>query len=216
MMQLAGVAHLIYPTLPSLESASNGRIGIRYFETKHQISLKLRASPIPSTVLCPGPFYTDLEDLHCVHLNGDAVIFSTPAASTKRMGWADPGHDIGWFVRAVLHKGPGFMKGREVPVCGQSITYSELASKFSAVTGIKALYQQCTEEEFAASSKNVIVPKDNASKALGKWLAIAPDNMTCYGTVECSILTEVEGKLGVKASSWESFLDRTSWHGPLA
>lgn len=215
-MQLAGVAHLIYPTFPSLLAASDGRIGIRYFETKHQFSLKLRASAIPSTVLCPGPFYTDLEDLHCVHSNGDTVTFSTPAASTKRMGWADPGRDIGWFVRAVLDVGPGFMKGQEVPVCGQSIAYDELATKFTAVTGIKAVYNQCTEEEFAAASKNIVAPKDNASKALGKWLAIAPDDRTCYGTIDCSILTEVEETLGVKGSTWESFLDRTGWRGPLA
>jgi hypothetical protein len=130
------------------------------------------------------------------------------------MGWADPGHDIGWFARAVFDAGPEFMKGQDL-VCGQSIAYDELASKFTAVTGVKAIYRKCSAEEFAASSRNTIAPKNDSSKALGEWLAVAPDNMTCYGTIENSVLTEVEKGLGVKALSWESFLERTGWRGPL-
>lgn len=205
---------MIYPTFPSISDASNGHISIRYFETKYQLSLKFKSSTIPSTILCPGPFYTDLDDLRCVHSEGDMLIFSTPAAPTKRMGWADPGYDIGWFTRAVLDAGPGFMKGQDLPVCGESIAYDELASKFTAVTGIKAVYRQCSAEEFAAAAKDN-PPKDDGSKALGEWLTIAPDNMTCYGTMEHSILKEVESELGIKALRWECFLERTGWRGPL-
>jgi uncharacterized protein YbjT (DUF2867 family) len=206
---------VIYATFPSISSASHGRIHIQYFETKHQISAKLKASSIPSTILCPGPFYTDLDDLNCVHLEDDTVVFRTPAPPAKRMGWADHGHDIGWFARASFDAGPSFMKGQDIPVCGESIAYEELASKFTAVTGRKSKYRQCSPEEFAVVYGDAVDPKKEASKALGEWLAIAPDGMTCYGTIDSSVLADVEKKLGVKALSWEGFLERTGWKGPL-
>jgi hypothetical protein len=76
--------HVIYPTFPSVFNASNGRINIRHFETKHQIALWLRVSPVQSTILCPGPFYTDFNDMQYASWDSGVVVFSTPAAPTKR------------------------------------------------------------------------------------------------------------------------------------
>lgn len=176
--------------------------------------MQLRSSSIPTTILCPGPFYTDFDDMRYVHFEGDTVIFSTPAGPTKRMGWADPGHDIGWFARAAFDAGPDLMKGQDIPVCGQSITHDELASKFTAVTGVKAEYRQCSAEEFAAVSGDNILQRIEDSSAIGEWLAIAPDNITCYGTVKAVALADVARKLCVKALSWEAFMERTGWTGP--
>lgn len=209
----AKVSHLVYPTFPSIFNASNGRINIRYFETAHEIRRQIHSSSMPSTILCPGPFYTDFDDIQYARWEGDTVVLSTPAAPSKRMGWADPGHDIGWFTRAVFDKGPEWMMGLEVPVCGQSISYSDLASKFTAVTGLKAEYRQCSLEEFEARSTNEQEKRKELS-ALGEWLAIAPDDKACYGTVEIGRLLSVEKELGRKALSWEKFLERTGWKGP--
>jgi len=210
----AGVKHIVYPTFPSVFNASNGRINIRHFETKHQIALRLRASPVASTVLCPGPFYTDFNDMEYASWDGNVLVFSTPAAPTKRMGWCDPGHDIGWFARAAFDLGPDCMEGEDVPVSGPVFSYEDLASKFSAVTGIKAVYRQCSLEEFG-KLEGVDGVKGKEVRALGEWLAVAPDEGACYGTVGMDKLKQTQREVGVRALSWEQFLERTGWRGPV-
>lgn len=144
------------------------------------------------------------------------VVFSTPAAPEKSMGWSDPGHDIGWFARAVLDAGHEKLKDLEnVPVCGQSLSYEELASKFSAVTGVKAEYRQCSVEEFGErEGARGGGGKGMEARQLGEWLAVAPDGKTCYGTIDMDVLEVVERTLNIKAQSWEMFLERTGWMGP--
>jgi len=210
----AGIRHLIYPTFPSILKATKGAINVRRFETKHHIQRMIQASSIPSTILCPGPFYTDFSKHIYAYWQGDKLILSTPAAGNKRMGWADPAHDIGWFARATLEEGPEFMQGEEVPVCGQSIEYQELAGQLTAVTGIKAEYKACSIEEFEErlQGERDLVREDETS--LGRWLAIAPDDMTCYGTIAMEALTVAQSKLRIKAQSWQAFLERTRWRGP--
>jgi hypothetical protein len=142
------------------------------------------------------------------------VIFSTPASPDKKMGFADPGHDIGWFTRAAFKKGPEFMKQQYVPVCGQSISYDDLALRFFAVTGIKAEYRQCSAEEFEARFENFSEADRKDMGALAKWLAVAPSDGVCYGTIDMERLSFAERGLNVKALSWEAFLERTRWSGP--
>ena len=145
--------------------------------------------------------------------DGNTVVFSTPAAPEKRMGWSDPGHDIGWFSRAAFDVGPQFMQGENVPVSGPVFSYEDLASKFSAVTGIKAVYRQCTLEEFG-QLEGMDGVKGKEVKALGEWLAVAPDDGACYGTVGMDKLKQAQRVMGVQALSWEQFLERTGWRGP--
>jgi hypothetical protein len=173
----------------------------------------LRNSSIPNTILCPGPFYTDFKDMEYASWDGDVVVFSTPAAPTKRMGWSDPGHDIGWFARAAFDVGPEFMKGEHVPVSGPVFSYEELASKFSAVTGIKAVYRQCSLEEFGAL-EGVDGVKGKEVSALGAWLTVAPDDGACYGTIPMEKLKQAQREMNVEALTWEKFLERTGWRGP--
>jgi hypothetical protein len=205
---------VIYPTFPSIFNASNGRINIRRFETKYQVSLDIKSSSIPSTILCPGPFYTDFQTPQYAYWEGERVIFSTPAAPSNKMGFTDPGHDIGWFARAAFDKGPDFMEGEEVPVCGELISYSDLAENFTCVTGIKAEYLQCTVEEFEARFEDYSEPDRKDLGGLGKWLAIAPSDMSCYGTIPMDRSFRAESGSRVKALTWEKFLERTRWGGP--
>lgn len=104
------------------------------------------------------------------------------------------------------------MKGQEVPVCGANLEYGELAGRFRAVTGVKAVYRQCSVEEFAGRGGEGGARDER--RGLGIWLEKAPDERTCYGTVEVGRLRDVERELGVKALSWEKFLERTRWRGP--
>jgi len=211
--QAAKVSHIVCPTFPSIFNASEGSINIRYFETVYETCRRIQKSSMPATILCPGPFYTDFNGTPYAYWEGDTLIFSTPAAPDKRMGWADPGHDIGWFTRAVFDMGPEWMAGLEVPVCGQSIEHSDLASKFAAATGLKAEYRQCSVEEFAEKSGSDTERK-NELKGVGEWFSIAPDDRACYGTVEMSRLFKAEKDLQRKALTWEMFLQRTGWKGP--
>lgn len=152
-------------------------------------------------------------DMGYTSWEGEKLIFSTPAQPDKRMGWADPGHDIGWFSRAAWDVGVQELAEEMVPVCGQSISYEELASRFSAVTGVKAEYRHCGVEEFGERKSGRGV-KGMEAKALGEWLVVAPDGRTCYGTMEMDLLESVQRKLKCKALPWEKFLERTGWRGP--
>jgi hypothetical protein len=113
----------------------------------------------------------------------------------------------------LFNKGPQWMACLEVPVCGQSISYSDLASKLAAVTGLKAEYGQCSVEAFEERSGND-QEKRKELKALRQWLADAQDNRVRYGTVEMSLFITAEKELGRKALLWENFLERTRWRGP--
>jgi len=44
--------------------------------------------------------------------------------------------------------GPDWMSEERSTMCGQSISYEELATKFSIVTGIETAYRHCSVEEF--------------------------------------------------------------------
>jgi len=213
--EAASLSHIIYTTFPSIFNASNGKINVRRFETKHQIALEIWSSSMPSTILCPGPFYTDFQHTQYAYWEGGKVIFSTPAAASNKMGFADPSHDIGWFARAAFEKGPSFMAGQELPVCGESISYADLATKFTAVTGVKADYRQCSVEEFEARFQSYHEPDRKDMASLGKWLTMAPSDRACYGTMELEPLLTVDSEMRVKALSWEAFLERTRWAGPL-
>ena len=74
------------------------------------------------------------------------------------------------------------MKDEQAPVSGPVFSYEDLASKFSAVTGMKAVYRQCSLEGFG-SLEVVDSVKGKEVGALGEWLAIAPDDGACYGTI---------------------------------
>jgi hypothetical protein len=132
------------------------------------------------------------------------------------MGFADPGHDIGVFARAAFDAGPQFMRGQNVPVCGQLIAYEDLASRFTAVAGIKAEYRQCTIEEFRGrfDGQGIGEGEERDMAALARWLAVAPSEGACYGTIDLQHVIEAEEGLQVKALSWEMFLERTRWGGP--
>ncbi|KAH7319292.1 hypothetical protein BKA65DRAFT_541414 [Rhexocercosporidium sp. MPI-PUGE-AT-0058] len=217
----SNLKHIIYPTFPSISQASGGHLTIPHFETKHQISQHIQSSPVPSTILCPGPFYTDFNDKNYASWDNGVLVFSTPAEPTKRMGWSDPGHDIGWFARACFDKGAEFMSNGYVPVSGPSLSYEEVASGFMAVTGTRAEYRQCEVDRFGVvangdsngdGGRNDV--KGRELRALGEWLSVAPDGMTCYGTIEVERLNRVKRELRVEALSWEKFLERTGWRGP--
>jgi hypothetical protein len=46
-----------------------------------------------------------------------------------------------------------------------------------------------------------------------EWIAVAPDEKICYGTMEPEEDTSWED-LGVRASSFEEWLERSHWDGP--
>jgi hypothetical protein len=78
---------------------------------------------------------------------------------------------------------------------------------------LKAEYKHCSVEELEARSGND-PEKRKELRALKQWLADAPDDRACYGTVEMSRLIRADKELGRKALTWEKFLERTRLRGP--
>jgi len=219
-----GVQHLIYTSLQSIHDASNGRLYIHHFKSKNRIGKYIRQRGLPATLLYPGPFYTNFNCAQYCYwskraTDGQAtVVFCSPAPPEKSMGWVDATYDIGSFVRAAFDKGPAATT-KDYPVNTKNITYKRLASLFTAVTGVPAIYKQLTVDEFVnRSGKTFGFAKGSQlgldTERLAEWFMEAPDDNTGFGTMPMLSLEMAENDLGVRASSWEEYLERTQWMGP--
>ncbi|KAI9711347.1 MAG: hypothetical protein M1812_007196 [Candelaria pacifica] len=218
----AGVQHFIYTSLRSIYEASSGRCNISHFEHHHRGADAIRNIGLPATILYPGLFFCNFNSPQFSYWTRenqkDTLVFCSPAAPHKSIGYVDPGADVGTFAKAAFDKGPE-VTARCYPVNSVNITYESLAKRFTAVTGIPAVYRQSSVEEFQQSTEALLKDRDSSLirddlKAIGEWFTIAPDDMTCYGTMPMEKLAEAKHDLGVEATSWEEYLHRTGWKGP--
>ncbi|KAI9776634.1 MAG: hypothetical protein M1839_009440 [Geoglossum umbratile] len=219
-----GVQHLVYTSLQSIYDASNGRLYVHHFESKNYIGKYIRQKGLPTTLLYPGPFYTNFNcPQYCywakdVTSGKPTVIFCSPAAPNKLMGWVDAMYDIGSFVRAAFDKGPA-VAAKDYPANTKNITYESLASLFTAVTGVPAIYRQLTVEEFVSRAAETLRYTKGSqlsldTERLAEWFMEAPNDKTGFGTMPMSDLEMANDDLGVQASPWEEYLERSQWMGP--
>ena len=94
------------------------------------------------------------------------------------------------------------------------ITGEEMAKTFTRVTGKPAVFSPISFNEFGTLSSPLVGPafKEDAMQMM-QWAAEAPSSKVCYGTTNPDD-ERVNEELGVTASPFEEWLERSGWAGP--
>ncbi|KAF4831723.1 NmrA-like family domain-containing protein 1 [Colletotrichum siamense] len=211
-----GVKHFIFSSLPNIENASNGRYSkVFHFDFKSRIDQWARERLPAVTTLIPGLFYDNLQWPNYCRRDDDGTVRFCAAVPESTVGeWVDVGHDVGIFVRAVLIAGTSKTASKTYPIGSPKISFGELASVFSSMTGIPAHFESVGLEDWTSTVVSVAGEgfKEDIRQMV-QWVAHAPKDKICYGTMnpvdDCSW-----EDLGVKASTFEEWILRSNWRGP--
>lgn len=105
--------------------------------------------------------------------------------------------------------------GKTYPVMGPPITANNMAKAFTRVTGQPAIHEPISTEEFGELAVSHVGPafKEDA-KQMMEWAAMMPGDKICYGAMDADQDKSFE-MLRLKASSFEQWLYRSGWMGPV-
>lgn len=161
------------------------------------------------------------------------VRFCAPASGDVRADWVDAAHDIGVYAAgtfpsshdhsvcihiltsaAIFTKGPTTTGNKTYPVVSPKIRFSDFARIFESKTGKKAIFDPISLDEWgstvaAAAGKGY----EEDIRQMMEWVGVAPGEKVCYGTMERGKDRSWE-ELGVRASTFEEWLERSGWRGP--
>ncbi|KAJ5693404.1 hypothetical protein N7462_002827 [Penicillium macrosclerotiorum] len=242
--KICQIKHFVMSSLPSISNASNGRFSkVLHFDQKHDIE-EMAQKELPATFVHPGMssrsgslrnskltilglFYSNLNwPQYCLTKDEDGILhFVSPLSKEKRTGWVDPSYDIGIFVagsspllecfnRLIFCQGPDKTVAKVYPVVGPQISTREMIETFEAATSRRAVAQPSTIKEWGervSSSAGAGYRED--IEQMMEWINIAPEDKICFGTVDPEEdLSLVD--LGVCASSFREWIERTGWQGP--
>lgn len=115
----------------------------------------------------------------------------------------------------ILKQGPTKTASRTYPVTSPKLPFADLPRIFTRVTGRRAIFEPISLDEWgatvtAAAGKGY----ESDIRQMMEWIAIAPDERVCYGTLDSREGERVRGELGVRASTFEEWLGRSGWRGP--
>ncbi|KAH6897466.1 hypothetical protein B0T10DRAFT_584198 [Thelonectria olida] len=200
------VQHFVMSSLPNLTTASGGVFPkVFHFDYKHEIEQLARKRL----------FYTNmLWSQYCRREEDGTVRFCAPVAGDTLADWVDPGHDIGVFASEAFTAGPGKTGSKTYPVVGPKIPFSEFAKVFSKVTSKPSRFESTTIDEWGSVvAATVGKGYEEDIRQMMQWIAVAPNDKICYGTMSPEDDTSWED-LGVRASTFEEWLARSKWEGP--
>lgn len=85
---------------------------------------------------------------------------------------------------------------------------------FSTMRSQPAIFDPITLDDWGATVASTVGKGyEEDIRQMMEWIAVAPDEKICYGTMDpqedCSW-----ADLGVRASTFEEWLERSRWHGP--
>lgn len=90
-----------------------------------------------------------------------------------------------------------------------------MAQEFQSVTGIKAVHDPISLDEWGALVAQVAGKGyERDIRQMMEWIAVAPEDKVCYGTMDAGSSGVASKELGVRASSFREWLKRTGWRGP--
>ena len=109
--------------------------------------------------------------------------------------------------KAIIKKGPRETTPKTYPVVSPKLPFSELPRIFTQKTGIPAYFEPITLDEWGSTVAQAAGKGyETDIRQMMEWIAVAPDEKVCYGTMEPEMLHRAWEELGVRASS----LDRKS------
>ncbi|GAD99894.1 cinnamoyl-CoA reductase, putative [Paecilomyces variotii No. 5] len=201
-----GIKHFVFSSLPDMVKATGGRFPkIHHMNNKNNIENIAREKLSGFTCLIPA----------------DGVVrFRLPIPSGQVAQWTDPTHDVGVFAAIFLYRGGvfnlGFEKthGKKYLVLSPRITPDDMVKTFTRITGQPAIHDPISAEEFGELAVPLVGPafKEDA-KQMMEWAAVAPADKICYGALDADQDDSFKA-LGLKATSFEDWLQRSGWTGP--
>ncbi|KAH7149831.1 hypothetical protein B0J13DRAFT_673615 [Dactylonectria estremocensis] len=210
------VQHFVMSSLPSLTLSSSGVFTkVYHFDYKHDIEQLARKRLPVVTALLPGLFYTNmLWPQYCRREEDGSVRFCAPVSGDTLADWVDPGHDIGVFASAAFAAGPQKTGAKTYPVVSPKLRFVEFSEIFSKVTSQPSRFESTTLEEWGATvAATVGKGYEEDIRQMMQWIAVAPREKICYGTMDPTNDTSWED-LGVRASTFEEWLARSKWQAP--
>lgn len=95
------------------------------------------------------------------------------------------------------------------------IRIEEMAETFTRVTSQPAIHSPTSLDEFGELTWPFVGPafKEDVMEMM-EWAAMVPENRICYGSMNPEEDRSAE-ELGVKASTFEDWLRRSKWNGPV-
>ncbi|KAM0351700.1 hypothetical protein ACHAPU_002710 [Fusarium lateritium] len=95
------------------------------------------------------------------------------------------------------------------------VTPREMAEAFTRVTGQPSVHDPISPEAFGEATMQYAGPsfRLDAQKMM-QWASVAPADKVCYGALDPKIMDETFKELGIKASTFEAWLQRSGWKGP--
>ncbi|KJK64217.1 NmrA-like family protein [Aspergillus parasiticus SU-1] len=202
--------------LPNITNASKGRFTkVFHFDNKHKIEQWARDELPAVTALHPGLFYTNMQwSQYCQRQDDGTVRFCAPIDGDKLADWVDPSYDIGVYAAEIFSLGPEKTASKTYPVVGPKLSFADFARVFREITSQEATFDPITLDQWGATvAATVGKGYEEDIKQMMEWIAVAPDDKICYGTMDHTDDTSYED-LGVKASTLADWMRRTAWQGP--
>ncbi|UNI20153.1 hypothetical protein JDV02_006271 [Purpureocillium takamizusanense] len=194
------VQHFVISSLPNIKEASHGQFGkVYHFDHKDEIEVMARSQLPAVTALLP---------------DDGTVRFCAAIPGNVQSEWVDPGYDIGVYASEVFAKGPDLTRSKRYPVLGQKMAFADFADIFTKMTSQLAYFDPISVEEWGDTVTTQVGPGFNEDiKEMIEWIAVAPVDKICYGTMDPSEDLSRED-LGLEASTFEDWMRRSQWEGP--
>ncbi|RSL90032.1 hypothetical protein CEP51_000896 [Fusarium floridanum] len=198
--EACNIQHFVMSSLPNLNKASGGRFTkVYHFDYKHQIEQWARQSLPAVTALLP-------ED--------GTVRFCAPVPGDTLADWVDPAYDIGVFAAEVFAAGPEKTASKTYPVVSPKLRFSDFSDLYTKTTSSPSSFKSTTIDQWGDTVAATVGEGYREDiKQMMQWIAEAPEEKICYGTMDPKEDTSWQD-LGVRASTFEEWLARTNWKGP--
>ncbi|KAM0542541.1 hypothetical protein ACHAPJ_012749 [Fusarium lateritium] len=197
----AGVQHFVFSSLPNMDETTSGQFpGIHHMNNKHAIEKIAKEQLSGVTCLIPA----------------DGVVqFRTAFPSKQVAQWTDPSYDMGKFAEKVFDLGVDKTAGKTYLVMSPLITPEEMVETFKRVTGQPAVHDPISPERFGEMTTPFVGPafKLDAQKMM-EWASVTPADKVCFGAMDPQKMNDTHEELGLEASTFEDWLQRSGWRGP--
>jgi hypothetical protein len=110
--------------------------------------------------------------------------------------------------------GPEKTGSKTYPVVSPKVRFSGFAEEFSNATSKPSRFESASIDEWGSVvAATVGKGYEEDIRQMMQWVAVAPSDKICYGTMSPEDDTSWED-LGVRASTFKEWMARSKWEGP--
>ena len=208
------VEHLVYSSLEYVSAITKSALSLPYFDSKAEASESILAMLPKATILISAPYFENFLGYALPEKrqrsDGDfEFVFKDPMADKPYTMVALD--DIGQFAAYAFAEFDS-VRGKKLYVASDSPTMMEVADTFSRVTGLSAVYEPMTLEEFRETHKGTV--NDIQDSPDGEFVGNMFEFIRDYGIDRDYDFIK---SINPKVMDFEAWLRHTEWKGePVA